>query len=150
MSTSSSSKGWSNSLPTRRGQLNQQEVEPTSEGFRSAVQAALILGVPPEQIAQQYGLAVQTVRAWAKQFDITSPVRRRDTLSEKLLLFVEQELLALMAISVATMDEDWIKSQTASELALFVGAKQDRLMEILSAYGRTQQSKQDILESHRD
>lgn len=135
---------------TRRDELDEQGVDETSDGFKSAVQAALLLGVPSEQIAQQYGISVQDVRKWAERFDITSPLKRRDTLSEKLLTFVEQELLALTTISVATMDEVWIKAQSASELALFVGAKQDRLMEILSAYGRTQKSKQDIIDAQHD
>ena len=136
---------------TRRQQMEKEGgIDEHSDGFQSAVQAALVLGVPPEQVAQQYGLEVRLVRQWASKFDITSPLKRRDTLSEKLLLFVEQELLALMAISIATMDESWIKAQTASELALFVGAKQDRLMEILAAYGRTQQSKQQIIDQNDD
>lgn len=132
---------------TRREQLEEQEVYESSTAFKSAVQASLLLGVPAEQVAQQYGLVVSEVRAWAKSFDITHPLKRRDDLSESLMVFVKQELLALTAISVATMDDEWIKAQSASELALFVGAKQDRLMEILSAYGKAEQSRRQIIES---
>lgn len=137
-------------VPTRKDQLAEEGIEERSEGFKASVQAALLLGVPPEQVAQQYGLAVSDVRRWAGRFDITSPVRRRDDLSESLMKFVQQELLALTAISVATMDEEWIKAQSASELALFVGAKQDRLMEILAAYGKTQQSRQQVIDATRE
>lgn len=143
-------------IPTRREQMEDEaeekgeEVSEASDNFKMAVQAALVLGVPAEQVAQQYGLVVSEVRQWAQAFDITNPLKRRDTLSEKLLSFVEQELVALTAISMVTTDAAWIKRQNAADLALFVGAKQDRLMEILAAYGRTQESRQQIINAQND
>lgn len=130
--------------PKDRQLVQRNESFTPGQGLKAAVQAALVLGIPAQQIAQQYGLSPALVRRWEQAFDITSPLKRRDALSESLLAFVQQELLALMAISIATMDEEWIKDQRAGELAQFVSAKQDRLMEILSAYGRTQVSQQQI------
>lgn len=130
--------------PKDRQLVQRNESFTPGEGLKAAVQAALILGIPSQQIAQQYGLKPSLVQRWEQAFDITSPLKRRDSLSESLLAFVQQELLALTAISIATMDEDWVKDQKAGELAQFVSAKQDRLMEILSAYGRTQVSHQQI------
>lgn len=132
--------------PVDREQVQRENNISPEEGFKAAVQAALLLGVPALQIAQQYGLDVHRVRKWETQFDITGPMKRRDELSEALLIFIKQELLSLTAISVATMDEEWIRAQNASELALFISAKQDRLMTILSAYGKTQDSKRKIEE----
>jgi hypothetical protein len=136
--------------PVNRDKVQRENDITPSEGFKAAVQAALLLGVPALQIAQQYGLKVEQVRQWEVQFDITSPMKRRDDLSDALLIFVRQELLSLTAISVATMDEEWIKAQNASELALFISAKQDRLMDIFAAYGKTQESKRKIEEAIAD
>lgn len=113
---------------------------PDGEGpdsaIRAAVLASLLMGKSVSQIAIQYNLPYSTVRYWAERFDITNPVQRRDQLSEKLLTFVEAEIESLLAISLTTRDEDWILDQSASELAQFVAVKQDRLLNILAAYGR--------------
>lgn len=121
-----------------------------SEALKAAVQAALLLGVPAAQIAQQYGINPQTVRKWEAAFDISSPTKRRDSLSEMLMVFVEQELRSLTTVSIATSDEDWIKAQSAAELASFIGAKQDRLMEILAAYGKATMHRNQIGEERSE
>lgn len=130
--------------PANRQLVQRSEPFTPGEGLKAAVQAALLLGVPALQIAQQYGLKPSLVQRWEAAFDISSPLKRRDSLSESLLAFVQQELLSLTAISIATSDEEWVKDQKAGELAQFVAAKQDRLMEILAAYGRVQTSRQQI------
>lgn len=118
--------------------------EKPGEALRSAVLACLVLGHPIPKIAQQFGLSERVVEKWQEAFDITNPVKRRDSLSEQLLAFVEQEIAALMTISYTTMDEDWIKAQGAQELSIFMAAKQDRLMKILEAFSRAQQSRQQL------
>ena len=130
--------------PAKRELVKRTESFSPADGLKAAVQAALLLGVPALQIAQQYGLKPALVQRWEAAFDITSPMKRRDSLSEALMVFVQQELLSLTAISIATMDDEWVKAQSAGELAQFVSAKQDRLMEILAAYGRVQPSRQTI------
>lgn len=111
-----------------------------SEALSAAVVAALMLGQPAAIIAQRFGLAVTTVKNWEAAYDISNPLKRRDSLSEMLMVFVEQELASLMSISIATSDEDWIKSQKASDLSQLVGVKQDRIMAVLAAYGKAQDS----------
>jgi hypothetical protein len=115
-----------------------------SEPLKAAVMAALMLGQSAEQVAIRFGLPVTDVRRWEAAYDISNPLKRRDSLSEMLLVFVEQELASLMAISIATSDEDWIKDQNAADIAILHGAKQDRLMKILEAYSRAQTSRQQI------
>ena len=106
--------------------------------------AALLLGQTAQQVAVRFGLPVTDVRRWEAAYDISNPLKRRDSLSEMLLVFVEQELASLMSISISTSDEDWIKDQNAADLAVLIGAKQDRLMKILEAYGRAQTSRTQI------
>lgn len=118
--------------------------EKPGDALKAAVVAALMIGQPAVQIAQQFGLSPALVRRWEEAFDITNPLERRDRLSEILLVFVEQEIASLLTISIATSDPEWIKEQSASELAVFIGTKQDRLMKILEAFSRAQQSKQTI------
>lgn len=130
--------------PTRLQLTRRSEEAAPSEPLKAAVLAALLLGQTPEQVAIRFGLSVSDVRRWGAAYDISNPLKRRDSLSEMLLVFVEQELASLMSISIATSDDEWIKDQNAADLAVLVGAKQDRLMKILEAYGRAQQSRQQI------
>lgn len=125
--------------------LNRRDPSATpSESLSAAVVAALMLGQPAIIIAQRFGLPTATVKRWEEAYDISNPLKRRDSLSEMLMVFVEQELASLMSISIATSDEDWIKSQDASDLAQFVGVKQDRIMAVLAAYSKAQDSRRAI------
>lgn len=117
---------------------------PPSEALSAAVVAALMLGQPAAVIAQRFGLPAGTVRRWEEAYDISNPLKRRDSLSEMLMVFIEQELASLMSISIATSDEEWIKSQDASELAQLIGVKQDRIMAVLGAYSKAQDSRRAI------
>lgn len=121
--------------------LNRRDTDAgPSEALSAAVVAALMLGQPAPIIAQRFGLSTDTVKRWEEAYDISNPLKRRDSLSEMLLVFVEQELASLMSISIATSDEDWIKSQKASDLSQLVGVKQDRILAVLSAYSKAQDS----------
>lgn len=121
---------------------------PDGEGpdsaIRAAVLASLLMGKSVSQIAIQYNLPYQTVYGWAQRFDITNPIQRRDQLSEKMLTLVEQEIESLLAISLTTRDEDWILDQSASEIAQFVATKQNFLMNILAAYGRVTEHRNQL------
>lgn len=113
-----------------------------AEVLKAAALASLILGVSPTQVAHQYGLHPSTVAGWEKKFDITNPIQRQGRLGEMFLAFIEQELVSLTAISIATSDEEWIKDQPAAELATFVSTKADRLMRLLEIMGRANQQPQ--------
>lgn len=112
--------------------------------IRAAVLAALVLGESPGQIAEQYNLPVAQVEQWKRRFDITDPIQRRDQLSEQLLIFVQQKIKNLVAISVATSDEDWIHEQSASELAAYLRAEHEMLLRVFEAFGRTAQHQAEL------
>jgi hypothetical protein len=113
-----------------------------SETLQAAVLASLVLGMPSAQVALQFGLSTATVRRWQEAYDISNPLKRRDHLSEMLMIFLEQEIASLMTISIATQDEEWILKQNATELSTFTSMKQDRLMQLLQAFGKAQASRE--------
>ena len=120
--------------------------EGPTETLQAAVLAALVLGLPSAQVALQFGLPPATVRRWEQAYDISNPIKRRDRLSEMLMIFLEQEIASLMTISIATQNEEWIKEQSATDLATYIATKQDRLMNILGAFGKAQDSRQKLEE----
>lgn len=119
-----------------------QSDEGPSEPLKAAVLAALLVGQPSHQIAQQFGLPHRTVKKWEEAYSISNPTSRRDRISETLVVFVEQEIASLLSISIATSDEEWIKEQPASEIASLIAVKHDRLYRILEAFGRANSARQ--------
>lgn len=120
------------------------KAEKPSEAVKAAVLAALLVGGSISDVAAQYGLTYPTVYAWKKAFDITSPAKRRDRLTDMLIDFVEEELVSLTSISVTTRDEEWVLAQNASDLAQYVAVKEDRLLTLLQAYGRASAGIQEV------
>lgn len=108
----------------------------TSKSLKAAVVASLYLGQPMGQIAAQYGLENDQVSHLKAKFDALGSVFRRDKLSDMLMVYIEQEIKSLMAISIATSNEKWIMGQNAGDMAMYVATKSDRLMQILQAFGR--------------
>lgn len=119
-------------------ELNRSSSEtPKDEQMKAAVLAAILLGQPVAAIAAQYNLPNYTVQNWKNAFDITDPLARRDRLSESLLVFIEEELKNMIAISIATSDTNWIRDQTASELADYINVKNNIILKVLEAFGRS-------------
>ena len=108
--------------------------------IRAAAQAAILLGQPSNLVAAQYGIPLASVEAWKDVVSYTEAIARRDRLSEMLMAFIEQEFKSLMAISIVTSQEEWIIEQSAGDLAAFVAVKADRVLTLLAAFGRTQES----------
>lgn len=123
-----------------------EEGELKSKTIRAAAQAALLLGTPPAQVALQYGLPQNTVFQWQDTIITAGAIGRRDKLSDQLMIFIEQELKSLMTISIITSNESWVKRQSASELAHYVAVKTDRLLLLLQAFGRVEESRKRYVE----
>lgn len=115
------------------------EPSPPAEKMKAAVLAAILLGQPVATIAARYGLSYSTVSNWKKAFDVESPEQRVERLSEDLMVFIQQEIQNLIAIAVVTSEEEWIKEQTASELADYIGVKNNTLLKVLEAFGKAQE-----------
>lgn len=115
----------------------------------AAAQAALILGTPAEQVSLQYGISPSKVAQWKDTLITVGAVGRRDRLSDMLMAFIEQEMKSLMAISIVTSNEDWVERQSADQLAHFVAVKSDRLLMLLQAFGRVENSRQQYAQQLR-
>lgn len=110
--------------------------ELAGEHVRAAAMSSLILGDSPKQVAEMYGLSLAVVKRMKESFDITSPIERRDRLSEALLAYLEHEVKNLISIGIVTSEEEWIRWQSASELANFLNVKHQMLGQLLQAYGK--------------
>lgn len=122
---------------------NMPEGSDKSKHIIAAAQAAIILGTPVAQVAMQYGIPHNRVSAWRDTLITTGAIGRRDRLSAMLMSYIEQEMKSLMAISIVTSDEDWVMRQTASDLAHYVSVKSDRLLMLLQAFGRVENSQRE-------
>lgn len=118
-----------------------------NKAIRAAAQAAIILGESPDRVAVQYGLTRDQVSRWEKTLTIIGSAARRDRLSDMLMTFIEQEIKSLMAISIVTSKDEWITRQDADTLSQFITAKMDRLLLLLSAFGRADEAKGRYMES---
>lgn len=122
------------------------EGEEKEKAVKAAAQAALLLGQPASQVSLQYGLPQSTVAQWEGVLITAGAVGRRDRLSEMLMVFIEQELKSLMAISIVTSDERWVRRQNADQLAHYVAVKSDRLMAMLAAFNRATETRARYME----
>jgi hypothetical protein len=107
-----------------------------SAAIKAAVLASLLMGDSAYQISDRFNIPLEDVVRWERSFSISNPAQRNAQLSELLLIFVRQGLSSIMAMDIATSDEDWIKSQNAHDLATLFGVKHDRLLRLLETFGR--------------
>lgn len=120
--------------------------EEKEKAIKAAAQAALLLGQTPGSVATQYGIPHAIASNWATTVTIANSITRRDRLNDIILAYVEQEFKSLMAISIITSDEVWVKRQDADTLAHYVAVKSDRLLMLLQAFGRVEEAKKRYVE----
>jgi hypothetical protein len=111
------------------------------ERIKAAAQAALLMGESPAAVSTQYGIPYAAASNWSLTVATANAVGRRDRLTDMIMLYIEQEFKSLIAISIATADERWIRRQDADSLAHFIAVKSDRLMLLLQALGRAESSR---------
>lgn len=126
----------------RRYQKSLESKTTPKKLIKAAAQAAFIMGQPISQIALQYNLEMAEVASWRDTLITAGAIGRRDRLSDILMVYIEQEIKSLIAISIVTSDEDWIRDQHAGELATYIAIKSDRLFQVLQAFGRTVDSRE--------
>jgi hypothetical protein len=99
--------------------------------------AALAAGTPANQVAATYAIAVATVRSWkARELTGLAPTAsadRRAELGSQVLAFLQEELNALRTQAQLFQDADWLKSQSAADLALLHGVCTDKAVLLLQA-----------------
>lgn len=93
------------------------------------------------EIAEHVGVAKKTVLKYQKYIPkdlVLFKDSKKDTdatarVEDLLIGFLSTSLESLQRINAVTNDEEWIKRQTAVELATLYGTKADRVLKILSA-----------------
>lgn len=122
---------------------NLPEGSDKSKHIVAAAQAAIILGTPAAQVAEQFGISKVRISQWRDTLITTGAIGKRDRLSDMLFAYIEQEMKSLLAISMITSDEEWVMRQSASDLAHFIAVKSDRLLLLLQAFARSNISQRD-------
>ena len=109
------------------------------EQTKAAVMAALLEGQSVSSVAKKYEIPKGTVSRW-KKTAVSGGVRQERTqkgeaqdMGDLLMELLETNIRSLIAVSKTTSEPDWIKKQSASELATFFGVKHDKVVRMIEA-----------------
>lgn len=109
-----------------------------SEELRGAVMAALLTGQSVSSVAKQYNLPKGTVSKWkSKAADMVESFQKSDPkkaqMGALLLDYLGEALKTLKKQVMAVGDENYIKQQPASEIAVLHGVIADKSIRLLEA-----------------
>jgi transposase-like protein len=112
-----------------------------SDEVRAACVAALLAGQQPAAVAAQYNVPAATVRSWKSRAGIggterSSPVVSEDAraqIGELLLGYLASLIAALTAQAKIFADPEWLRKQSAGELAVLHGIGVDKAVRLLEA-----------------
>lgn len=121
-----------------------------SEETKAAVMAALLAGQTIAQVASEYRIPVGTVNAWsarAHQVPVVSAVGdRRERIGDLILSNLETLMIAVEEIvKSVSADKEWLRRQSASEVAVLVGVFADKAYRILEALPEPEPPASDLV-----
>jgi transposase-like protein len=132
-------------VPLAAGKVATQGGIPVSKGIahnkqtRAAVLAALLAGQGVAQIAARYQIPSRTVWHWRSR-QLAEVLREARARIEALLLdYLAENLMTLRAQLKVAGNEQYLKKQTASELAALHGVLADKAFKILEALGTAEE-----------
>ena len=120
-----------------------------SDETKAQVMAALLAGQSVSSAAHEYKIPKGTVSSWRKlalnkAVGVDANATQKGTSIDALLQnYVEANLVTLREQSEFFRDRDWLKEQSASELAVLHGVVADKTVRILEAWGNAQADGQD-------
>ena len=106
---------------------------------KAAVMAALLTGQSIGAVAEAYKIPRGTVATWSRiaktapLYEADQPQKRE--IGDLLLDYLRANLQALRAQSELFADKDWLKAQSASELAVLHGVMTDKAIRLMEAFG---------------
>jgi transposase-like protein len=108
-----------------------------SEETRAAVLAALLAGQGVSEVARQYNLDPSVVSRWRakipmQQLQIVATKRTED-FSELLADYLREALVTLKVHMEFVRDTEWLKKQSASDIAVLDGVITDKALRLLEA-----------------
>lgn len=108
-----------------------------SEEIRAAVLADLMTGSSLNATARKFGVDRNTIRRWRGDAGLTVPppvaLEKRANLGEQLYGYLEDSIGALRSQLAVFADPDWLKKQSAAELAILHGVVADKTARLLAA-----------------
>lgn len=119
-----------------------------SPEVKAAVMAALLEGQSVGKVAGRYEIPDTTVRGWQKKAEEIAKQKLREnslqkevgaSLDELLLLYVAENLTTLRAQAVFMRNEEWLKLQNASEVAVLHGVVADKTIRLLEIFGQQEE-----------
>lgn len=107
---------------------------------KAQVMAALLEGQSVSSVAARYEIPKGTVSKWKRLSSkgVAQEATQKSNLQEipigdLLLELLKTNVESLIAISRATQDPEWIKSQDAAELGTFFGVKHDKVVRLIES-----------------
>lgn len=106
-----------------------------SEETKAAVMAALLTGQSVSAAAKQYKIPRGTVAMWSAQLgrEQTDPNTKKARIGELILDYLEESLKTLKAQHQVFSDANWVRQQSASEVAVLHGVIADKTFRLLEA-----------------
>ncbi len=106
-----------------------------SDETKAAVMAELAAGQGVGKVAKDYEIPVGTVKAWKRRTKDERPVatEKKEAIGDLLVQYLETNLRTLKAQSEVFADPEWLKKQSASEVAMLHGVLTDKTVRLLEA-----------------
>jgi uncharacterized protein YjcR len=108
-----------------------------NDQVRAAALAALMAGDTFTQVASRYGVPVGTLKSWKQRSGLADRSAdasiKRERIGELLIEYLNEGLITLQEQVKVFRDAAWLKTQSASELAVLHGVIADKQIRLLEA-----------------
>lgn len=111
-----------------------------SEQIKAQALAALLTGQSFSEVSRALGIPVGTLKSWKSRSvdvldapDATGATTKRERIGTLILEYVEEGLTTLREQVKVFRDADWLKQQSASEIAILHGVIADKQIRLLEA-----------------
>jgi hypothetical protein len=116
-----------------------------SPEIKAAVMAALLEGQTVSWVAKEYKIPRSTIRSWKYRIGgvAKSSPQKKEAIGDKLIELLFVQLDTLKKQYTAMGDPDWIKLQSAADMAVLTGVTLDKNMRMLEAFGHDDDNADD-------
>lgn len=109
-----------------------------SDETKAAVMAALLEGQSIGQVAREYKIPKGTISNWKNRYKGPENGTQKKEIGDLLLEYLRANLEALKAQVDVFKDPQWLKHQTASDVAVLHGVMTDKAIRLLEAMSNAQ------------
>ena len=96
----------------------------------------MLKGNSASYVSQKFDIPEGTLFSWRSEYGLANQniaSQKKAAIGELLLGLLEQELITLQAIARAAADPDWLREQSADDLAVFFGVMHDKNIKKIEA-----------------